>query len=83
MTVIRVHLELADDLKMILAPILGIDERVVERDAVITYQSVALPQCLCRLEHVRLNNLSQKTFKLRIRKTNAVQFFKLLLEISF
>jgi hypothetical protein len=52
MAVVGADAELVDHLEAVLAPVLDVDQRVVERRAVVALEAVALAQVLGGGEHV-------------------------------
>jgi hypothetical protein len=67
MAVVRVDAELVDHLEGVLAPVLDVDERVVQRRAVITGETVALAQGSSRRENIWRDDLVQAAAETRHR----------------
>ena len=70
--VVRVDTELVDDLKMVLAPVLQVDEGIVQGRAVIACETVDLPQGLRGGEDIWGDDLIEQAGKLRIGELAAV-----------
>ena len=74
--------QLADDLERVLAPIIDLDQRVVERRTVIAREGVAVAECVRCGEHVRGDNFVEQTLELGIRQADVVQRLEFLAEIA-
>ena len=83
MAVVRVDAQLADDLERVLAPVLNVDERVVQRRAVVAREGVAGVQRLGGFENVGVDDFIQQALEFTISKRDAVKRLKLLAEIRF
>ena len=81
--VVGVDAELVDDLEGVLAPVLDVDEGVVQRRAVIAGEAVALAEDCGGGEHVRRDDLVEQTLELAIGEVDAIQRLELLAEILF
>ena len=58
--VVAVDAQLTDDLKRVLAPVIDVDQRVIERRAVISREAVALAKCAGSGEDIGRSDLFQK-----------------------
>lgn len=81
--VFGVHPQLVHHLKLVLAPLLDIDKRVLQRRAVLPLERIPLLQCLRRHERIGGDDLIAQPPKLRIRQAHPVQRLKFLPEILF
>ena len=81
--VVGIDSELIDNLEGVLAPVLNVDEGVVERRAVLADERFPVPQGLGGCVHVRCNDLIEESFELAIREFNTVQRFELFPEVCF
>jgi hypothetical protein len=79
--VIGADVELVDDLEAVLAPVLDVDQRVVERRAVIALEAVALAQVFGGGEDVGGNNRVQQAVELAVGEVDAVQRLEMLAEV--
>jgi hypothetical protein len=61
--VVRIDAELVDNLKAVFAPILDVDQGVVERGAIIAFKAVAPTQGVRGGEYVGRGNLLQKSLE--------------------
>ena len=55
--VLRIYSKLIDHLKVVLAPILQVDQRIVQRRAVVTREGVEIAKNLGGSENIGLDNL--------------------------
>lgn len=62
--VVGVDPKLIDDFKAVLAPVLDVDERVVERSAVVPDERLAVSQGACGFVHVRRDDFVEKSLEL-------------------
>lgn len=78
-----VHVQLIDDLVVVLAPVAEVDEAVVERGAVVAYEGLLLSQVLRGCEHIGGDVLLQQLAELVIRERHEIETLELCAEISF
>ena len=83
MAVVRIHAELIDDLKVVLAPVLDVDECVVERGAVVANKRFPVPQRAGSLVHVWCDDLIEESLELSVGECDTIQSFELLPEVCF
>ncbi len=83
MAVIGVDADLVDDLEVVLAPILDVDESVIKRRAVVTSERFPMTENACSFVNVGCDDFVEKPPKLAVGELDAVQRFELLPEISF
>ena len=79
--VIGIDAELIDDFKVILAPVLDIDQRVIQRRAVIAAEGIDAAQNLGGCKHIRRDDFIQQARKFPIGETDTVEFFELRAEV--
>ncbi len=79
--VVGVDAELVDDLEGVLAPVLDVDEGVVERRAVVAGEAVALAQGTGGGEDIRRDDLVEQALELAVGERDAVEGFELLAEV--
>ncbi len=77
MAVICIDAELIDDLESVFAPVLDVDEGVVERCTVIADKGFAAPEGTGGFVNVRCDNFVEESLKLAVRKCDPVQGFEL------
>ena len=82
-TVVSVDAELIDDLESVLAPVLNIDEGVVEWGAVVAGEAIALAEQGRGGEDVRSNDLIEEALELAISEFDAVEGLKVLPKVGF
>jgi hypothetical protein len=70
--VVSVDAELVDDLEVVLAPVLDVDERVVQRRAVVARKAVDRAERSSRGEHVRRDDLVEQALELIVGQLDAV-----------
>ena len=70
--VVGVDAELVDDLEGVLAPVLDVDEGVVERRAVVAGEAVALAEGFGGGEDIRGDDFVEQALELGIRQLNPV-----------
>lgn len=80
--VLRIDSELIDHLKVILTPILQVDQRIIQRRAVVACEGVEIAKDLGGGEDVRLDDLVEQPGKLAVRQLDAVEGFKLFSKIT-
>ena len=81
--VVRIDAELVDDLEMVFAPVLDVDEGVVQRRAVIAGEAADGAQGLRGGEDVRGDDLVQQAGEFRVGEADAVEGFELFAEVGF
>ena len=65
--VVRVDAELVDDLEGVFAPVVDVDERVVERRAVVAGEAVAVAECVGSRENVGRDDFIEQALEFAIR----------------
>ena len=83
MAVVRIDAELIDDLEVVLAPVVDVDEGVVERRAIVAGERFPVAEGLGGLIDVWCDNLVEEPFELAIREFDTVQGFELFPEVCF
>ncbi len=83
MAVVRIDAELIDDLEMVFAPVLDVDEGVVEWRAVIADESLPVPEGAGGFVHVRRDDFVEEPPEFAICQTDAVERLELLAEVCF
>lgn len=83
MAIVRVDAELVNHLKRVLAPVPDVDERVVERRAVVAYEAISFTKDAGSSEDVGSDDVINETSVFGVGKTNAIKRFKFLSKISF
>lgn len=81
--VVRVDPELVDDLERVLAPVPDVDERVIQRCAIITREVVPLAERAGSRENVRCDDFVKKPLELAIGQRDPIQLFELSPEVRF
>ncbi len=79
--VVGVDAELADDLEGVLAPVVDVDERVVERGAVVAGEAVAVAERVGGGEDVRGDDFVEQTLELAVGQADVVERLELFAEI--
>lgn len=79
--VVRVDAELVDDLEVVFAPILEVDEAVVQRRVIVTGEGIDAAQGLGGGEDIRGDDFIQKPGELIVREADTVQGFEFLAEV--
>jgi hypothetical protein len=79
--VVGVDAELVDDLEVVLAPVLEVDEAVIQRRAVVTGEGIDAAQGLGSGEDIRCNDLIEQAGELGICEADPVQGFEFLAEV--
>ena len=79
--VVRVDAELIDDLEGVFAPVLDVDEGVVQRRAVIAGEAVDLAEGLGGGEDIVRDDLVEQLGELAIGEADAIQGLELLAEV--
>jgi len=79
--VVGVDAQLVDNLEAVLAPVLDVDQGVVQRRAVIALEAVAFAQMAGSGKNVGCNDLLQQPVKLAVNEVDAVQALEMLAEV--
>ena len=80
--VVGVDAELVDDLEGVFAPVLDVDEGVVQRRAVVAGEGVALAQGAGGGEDIRGDDLVEQAGELAVGEADAVEGLELLAEVA-
>ena len=83
MAVVGIDAELIDDLEVVLAPVIDVDEGVVERRAVVADERFPVPEGACGFVNVGCDNLVEEPFELAIREFDTIQGIELFPEVCF
>ena len=83
MAVVGIDAELIDDLEGVLAPVLDVDEGVVERRAVVADERFPVAEGACGFVHVGCDDLIEESLELAIREFDTVQGLELFPEVCF
>ena len=83
MAVGGVDTQLVDDFKVVFAPVADIDQRVLQRGAVVALKGVAFAQDFGRRKDIRLDYLATQPGKFRIRQFYPVERREFLAKILF
>ena len=81
--VVGVDAELIDDFEGVLAPVLDVDKRVVERRAIIADERLPIPQRAGRFVHVGRDDLIEEALELAVGKRDPVQGLEFFPEVGF
>ena len=81
--VVRIDAELIDDLEVVLAPVLDVDEGVVERRAVVADERFPVPEGACGFVQVRCDDLVEESLELAVGECDTIQGFELFPEVCF
>jgi len=81
--VVGVDAELVDDLEGVFAPVLDVDEGVVERGAVVTGEAVDLAEQGRGGEDVLGDDLVKKALEFAVGELDAVEVLEVLAEVAF
>ncbi len=81
--VVGVDAQLVDDLEAVLAPVLDVDQGVVQRGAVVAGECFALTQLPGRGVDVGRDDVVQQAGELAVGQVDPVQGFELLAEVAF
>ena len=81
--VVGVDAELVDDLEIVFAPVLDVDERVGKRGAVVANKVVFLTKADGSFENVRGDEVGEQALELAVGESDAIERLKLLAEIAF
>lgn len=81
MAVVRVDAKLVDDFKCVLAPVLDVDQRVVQWSAVVACERVAIAQGACGREDIGGDDFVQQAGELRVCQADVVQSFELFAKV--
>ena len=80
---VRIDAGLIDDLKCVLAPVLDVDERVVERRSVVADECFPVPEGACGFVHVGCDDLIEESLELAVGECDTIQGFELFPEVCF
>ena len=83
MAVVRIDAELIDDFEVVLAPVLDVDEGVVERRAIGADERFPVPEGACGFVHVGCDDLIEETLELAVGECDTIQGFELFPEVCF
>ena len=83
MAVVRVNAELIDDLEVVLAPVLDVDEGVVERRPVVTDERFPVPERTSGFVHIRCDDLVEESLELAVGECDAIKGCELFPEVCF
>ena len=83
MAVVRIDAELIDDFEGVLAPVLDVDEGVVEWCAVVADERFPVPERAGGLAHVRRDDFVEESLELAAGEVDAVESLELLPEVRF
>ena len=83
MAVVRVDAELIDDFEAVLAPVLDVDECVVERRAVVADERFPVPEGPGGFVHVWCDDLVEESLELAVGEYDTIQGFELFPEVRF
>lgn len=81
--VVRVDAQLVDDLEGVFAPVLDVDQGVIERSAVVAGKTVAVAQRAGGGEDVRGDDFFDQTREFAIGEADAIEGFEVLAEVGF
>lgn len=83
MAVVRIDTELINDLEGVLAPVLDVDEGVIERCAIIAGEGFPVPEGPRGFVHVRCDDLIDESLKLAVGECDTIQGFEFFSEVRF
>ena len=83
MAVVRIDAKLIDDLEVVLAPVLDVDEGVVERRTVVADKRFPVPQRAGGFVHVWCDDLIEESLELAGGEFDTIQCFELFPEVCF
>ena len=83
MAVVRIDAELINDLEGVLAPVLDVDEGVVERCAVVADERFPVLERAGGLAHVWRDDFVEESLELAAGEVDAVESLELLPEVRF
>ena len=75
--VVGIDAELVDDLEVVFAPVLDVDQGVVQRRAVIAGERFPVPKGLRGGEHIRCDDLVEQPLEFAVGEVDAIQGFEL------
>ena len=81
--VVGVDSKLVDDFKGVLAPVLDVDQGVVQRRAIVTREAVDLAECARGGENIGRDDLVAEALELAVSEPDAVEGLELLAEVAF
>ena len=83
MAVVCIDAELIDDFEVVLAPVLDVDEGVVDRRAVGADERFPVPEGACGFVHVGCDDLIEESLELAVGECDTIQGFELFPEDCF
>ena len=83
MAVVGVDAQLVDDFEVVLAPVLDVDQGVVERRAVVALEGVDVAQGLRGVVDIRRDHAVEQALEFAVGELDAVKRLELLAEIGF
>jgi hypothetical protein len=83
MAVVGVDAQLVDDFEVVLAPVLDVDQGVVERCAVVALEGVDAAQRLRGVVDVRRDHVVKQALEFAFGELHAVKRLELLAEVGF
>ena len=83
MAVVGVDAQLVDHLEVVLAPVADVDEREVQRRAVVALEAVDVPQRLGGIVDIRRDHAVQKALELAVGQVYPVEGLELFAEVRF
>ena len=83
MAVVGIDAELIDHLKVVLAPVLDVDEGVVERRAVVADERFPVPEGACGFVHIGCDDLIEESLELAVGECDTIQGVELFPEVCF
>jgi hypothetical protein len=83
MAIVCIDAELTDNLEGILAPVLDVDEGIVERCAVVSDERFSVPEGLGGSVNVRRDDLVEESRELAVGERDTIQAFEFLPEVCF
>ena len=81
MAVVRIDAELIDDFEVVLAPVLDVDEGVVERRTVVADERFPVPEGACGFVHIGCDDLIEESLELAVGECDMIQGFELFPEV--
>ena len=79
--VVRVDAELVDDLEVVLAPVFDVDQRVVQRRAIVAGECVDVAHSLGRRKDIWRDDFVQQAGELRVCQADVVERFELFTKV--
>ena len=81
--VVGIDAELIDDLESVLAPVLDVDQGIIERRAVVADECFPVTEGACGFVHVGCDDLIEKSLELAFGECDTIQGFELFPEVCF